>query len=828
MKKLLLFLFIVVTFNSYSQAPNLYSFCGQINFNLNLQTPVLIGNENPADIIVTYHTSQSDAQNNSNPIANPSDYYSGTNYETIFARVTNTATVTFTIVTFQLVINPPMFANIAQTLDFPTSALFAEVSGGVAPYTYRWELNGVVLPQQSETITILGNPPGVYSLMVTDAMGCIAWADLTVNSGCIFPPPIAEVVQPSCTDPGSITIMNVPAGAILLYAIDGGAPQTVVGPGPITIPIIVATGSHFYNFNFMGDCTSESTFVPINGTGGAQLSASGTYFDFNANGYIDVGDVINYEYTIANTGCTPINNISVSSSISTVSGGPLATLAVGATDNTTFSGTHAITQVEINTGHVYEVIVLNVNGSAVFQWSTDVEIAHNDGINLVAFVDANGNGIQDSGEAEFTGGEFTYQLNNDGNLHHIGANQSFYLYESNPTTLYDLNFSVNANYASYYFTTASYNDITVAPGSGITTYYFPITVIAFNDLAVNLYNYSAPPRPGFVYSNYLVYRNNGTQTIASGTVTFNKDNVVSIVNISQAGTTATATGFTYNFTNLQAGEARAIIIDMLVPTIPTVALGNTLTNTALVSIPPDDIDTANNTASLCQIIVGSYDPNDKTESHGGKIVHSGFGANEYLTYTIRFENTGTANAINVAVNDVLDSQLDETTVRTIASSHAYTFDRLGSNLTWKFNGIDLPPSVENTSTGHGYVVFEVKPKPGFAIGDVIPNVADIYFDFNPAIVTEPCVTEFVNALATDHFGFDNFKYAPNPVKNTLTVSNDTAIEKITVTSMLGQTVLEQLANNLSSEIDFSSLSAGIYLVKVTAQNQQKQIKITKQ
>jgi len=180
------------------------------------------------------------------------------------------------------------------------------------------------------------------------------------------------------------------------------------------------------------------------------------------------------------------------------------------------------------------------------------------------------------------------------------------------------------------------------------------------------------------------------------------------------------------------------------------------------------------------------------------------------------------------VVDVLDDKLDETTVRMVDASHSYTLDRVGKELTWMFDDIQLPPSVANTNIGHGYLVFKVKPKAGYALGDVIPNIANIYFDFNPPIVTDPCVTEFVLTLATQDFTFDNFRYSPNPVKNTLNVSNDTAIEKVTITSVLGQTVLEKTVNSLDAAIDLSNLPKGVYLVKASSLSASKTFKVIKE
>jgi hypothetical protein len=78
---------------------------------------------------------------------------------------------------------------------------------------------------------------------------------------------------------------------------------------------------------------------------------------------------------------------------------------------------------------------------------------------------------------------------------------------------------------------------------------------------------------------------------------------------------------------------------MQLPNIPIVTLGNLLTNTANIAPISGDVVPSNNSFSCSQINIGSYDPNDKMESRGEKILHSTFTANDYLYYTIRFENT---------------------------------------------------------------------------------------------------------------------------------------------------------------------------------------------
>jgi gliding motility-associated-like protein len=68
------------------------------------------------------------------------------------------------------------------------------------------------------------------------------------------------------------------------------------------------------------------------------------------DGRIDAGDTISYEFTVTNTGNVTLTNVAVTDPLVTVSGGPLASLAPGVSDNTTFTATYTITQADIDNG----------------------------------------------------------------------------------------------------------------------------------------------------------------------------------------------------------------------------------------------------------------------------------------------------------------------------------------------------------------------------------------------------------------------------------------------------------------------------------------------
>ncbi|MGK4566134.1 DUF7619 domain-containing protein [Flavobacterium sp. 3HN19-14] len=451
-----------------------------------------------------------------------------------------------------------------------------------------------------------------------------------------------------------------------------------------------------------------------------------------------------------------------------------------------------------------------------------------DKIKLVAFVDVNENGSRDTFEPDFTYGSFVYQKNNAGDVNNISSPLGYYsIYDANPANTYDFSYQINPEFAPYFAASATnFNDINIPVGSGTTTLSFPIVLTnGFNDVTVSVIPVS-PPVPGIGYRNKIVYRNLGI-TPASGTLTFNADPLTSIVNASES-TTLTSSALTYDFVNLAPYETRSIYVNMSVPAIPTVNIGDVLTDSASISAPANDINISNNTFTNAQVAVASYDPNDKIEAHGGKIAVSQFNQSDYLTYTIRFQNTGTANAINVRLEDVLDAQLDETSIRMVSASHNYVMDRVGNDVSWKFDYIQLPGAIQNEALSHGYVTFMIKLKPGFVAGDIVPNHAEIYFDANPPIVTNTFNTEFTNNLGTVGFSSGNLLIYPNPASTIVQVSlqntGDT-IGSVTLFDVLGKSIKTiQSIHSQQTAVDVSGLSKGIYMMEIITDNKYRTVK----
>ena len=617
---------------------------------------------------------------------------------------------------------------------------------------------------------------------------------------------------------------NMNTSAVMLFTFNT-AGQMIVPPnlqtGTYTVNYRLCQGGNSFN------CDNAAVTIVVQPV--LELLVTSTYQDANADGATNVGDTILYNFSVKNNGTSVMNNVNIVQSNLTIIGAPIAILAAGAINSNAFSALHTITQADINANKVTKSATASAAylGQTVSNSKTQVhQLQLSRGFRLNAFLDSNANGFQDSNEANFSQGNFNIQLNGVALSTVASSSGIYFVYESNPANAYGFSFSSTNQYSAYFTSANVFSNMTVATSTGVVTLNFPIIAQPFSDVAVALIPNGLPPRPGFNYSNIIKITNFGT-TVATGTITFVKNNAVSITSTSPL-TTSNASGFTYNFTNLAPMQSVSITVVIQIPTIPTVSLGDVFVNSASITTTMTEVFFINNTASLSQIVVGSFDPNDKMEARGDKILFSTFTNNDFLTYTIRFENTGTFQAENVRVIDVLDNKLDETTIRMVDCSHTYHLIRSGKNLIWRFDGIDLPPSVANTNIGHGYITFQIKPKPAYAIGTVIPNFAAIYFDFNPPIITNTFTSTFVQALNIQTFGSSNFMVYPNPSSSILNITSKgflMDIRSIEIFDVAGKNVLS--ANHNSNQIDVQKLQNGIYLLKINTNNASETLRFIK-
>ncbi|WP_452228551.1 DUF7619 domain-containing protein [Lacinutrix sp. MEBiC02404] len=261
-------------------------------------------------------------------------------------------------------------------------------------------------------------------------------------------------------------------------------------------------------------------------------------------------------------------------------------------------------------------------------------------------------------------------------------------------------------------------------------------------------------RPGFGSAYRIYYTNLGVPN-TSGVVTLSFDNT----KLSYTSSIPLDNGFsgnslTWNYTNLNFFETRFIDVFFTLYAPPTVNSGDVLTFNVIADPIVGDANTLDNTSSLNQDVVNAYDPNDVLCLEGDEIAPSQTG--DDLIYRIRFQNTGTASAVNISVKTDLDADLDWATLQPISASHAYTTSLVnGNELTFNFNNINLDDSTTNEPESHGWIFYKIKPKSTVILGDDFDANAAIYFDFNAPVITNTYTTTIVTPLT--YVPDDNFE-----------------------------------------------------------------------
>ncbi|MES2241007.1 MAG: hypothetical protein V4497_12190, partial [Bacteroidota bacterium] len=104
------------------------------------------------------------------------------------------------------------------------------------------------------------------------------------------------------------------------------------------------------------------------------VTKDGTYVDANSDGKVNVGDRVDYTFAIKNTGFETLTNVTLTDNNATVTGTPIASLAVGATNNTSYTATYMITQADIDAGVVYNLATATAVtpfGTTITATSTD-------------------------------------------------------------------------------------------------------------------------------------------------------------------------------------------------------------------------------------------------------------------------------------------------------------------------------------------------------------------------------------------------------------------------------------------------------------------------
>ena len=321
-----------------------------------------------------------------------------------------------------------------------------------------------------------------------------------------------------------------------------------------------------------------------------------------------------------------------------------------------------------------------------------------------------------------------------------------------PYDTYDVAYNQAANPIWELTSPPSSFSITLDETNPFDTVYFPLRPAIVKRELTTFVQY------GIVRCNedvtFNVFTENNGSTAVDGTVWFEIDENISSVSPVQSQDTFVAPNiYGWHFENLYPGQILQTEILLEIPGPPSFPVGDSLHFASYADFEDQIGALTSPTVTHVEEVLCSYDPNDKLVSpvYPENYALSG----EDLVYTVRFQNTGNAEAYDVVIRDTLDLNLDYNTFQFLATSHPEVLTTtLTDNryLKFDFHDIFLPDSTTNFDESQGYVMYRIRANEDIAEATVVNNSASIYFDLNPPVLTNTTENIMVSSFDADEDG----------------------------------------------------------------------------
>jgi gliding motility-associated-like protein len=242
----------------------------ELIFNLEQQTPTILGAQSGLNYTVTYYETLVDAENNTNVIQNLN--YNAYNGQEIFARLENNETGCFDTSSFFIIINRKPEIDIEdQVICLDNLPLTVSADLGFIDDSYLWSTGETTSEIDIDQI-------GDYWVTVTSIDGCETTSNFNVSESELATIEITETVDFS--DPNNITITISGIGDYL-YQLDDGEPQDS------NVFENVSLGYHIVTVIDINGCGSVTTEVLV-------IDAP-KFMTPNNDGYFDTWHIVGVE-----------------------------------------------------------------------------------------------------------------------------------------------------------------------------------------------------------------------------------------------------------------------------------------------------------------------------------------------------------------------------------------------------------------------------------------------------------------------------------------------------------------------------------------------------
>ena len=299
-------------------------------------------------------------------------------------------------------------ATVTPTVVQPAIAVIKQVTGIT-------NTNGNAMVDAGDTIEYRFTVKNTGNIPVTNVTLQDSLPGVTVLGGPIAQMDAGDTDTTTFTASYVITPADVTAGQVANSA---------------TVRGTAANGANLSDISDESDFTDDDWTITYiaNAPAIGLVKTVSSITDVNSNGMNDAGDIINYAFNVVNMGNVALTNVRVDDANATIAGGPIATLPIGATNSTTFTGQHVITANDVNVGGVSNQARVTATGPAgdITDLSDESDLADNDPtftsltqvprLALIKTVsqleDVNGNALVDAGDVIHYG----FAVHNIGNV----------------------------------------------------------------------------------------------------------------------------------------------------------------------------------------------------------------------------------------------------------------------------------------------------------------------------------------------------------------------------------------------------------------------------
>jgi Secretion system C-terminal sorting domain len=427
------------------------------------------------------------------------------------------------------------------------------------------------------------------------------------------------------------------------------------------------------------------------------------------------------------------------------------------------------------------------------------------------FADLNSNGLQDFSEPSLPGKKITELNTGRFAFTNPNGNYSVYVLDSGNYTVTPKSvnlFSTSPISKTAFFSginqTDSLNDFAFQPQGNFEDVCITITPMG---------NF----RSGFTASYMISYGNYGNTTVTP-TVYFYPYSNVTYQSATLTPNNITPDSVVWNLPALTPFQTGNIIVTVNVNL--GLPIGTLINSSAHIEPYLTDDNPSCNNSNWEVYTTGSFDPNDILVSED-TLTTTQLSNAPWLDFVIRFQNTGNDTAFTVKILNPIDTnKLDISTIEFACASHPLSINWINyqRNMEFKFDNILLPDSNTNEPLSHGFVRYRIQPKTNLNAGDSVTNFAAIYFDFNEPVITNTAKTIIVlpTGLASATLARGKLHVFPNPTENTLNISGiqlENGKAQLRLMDIYGKLILEKTITSITTTIETTSLSSGIYLIQ---------------